>query len=238
MLNRLSFGQYRSKDSFIHKLDPRAKLIYVIAFSFLVFFIEDTSKILFLTGFILILLILARMGIGDLIRNLRPFFFIFALIFAMYLLFSRNNLYQGIVAIWRFLVLIIVSLLLTYTTTTSNLVIAIEKLLQPLKCVNIKPRNFAVLISITIRFVPVMFVCFERTRDAMVSRLTNFRKVKNVRLLVSVLLEKMFKSASTLSDSMISRMYNDKAESSKILKLNKYDYISIIFILIIIIIIY
>ena len=156
----------------------------------------------------------------------------------MYALFSRNNLEQGIVAIWRFLILIIISFLLTFTTPISNIIVAIEKLTKPLKILKIKPRNIAIMISMTIRFIPVMFINLERLKEAMLARLANFRKLKFIKIMVLSLLERLFKSASTLSDAMQARLYYENAKSHKKLKMNTYDYISLAIVLIFILVIY
>lgn len=238
MIRRLTFGQYRNKNSVIHKLDSRIKIIYVVVLGVLAFTIRTRFEITVFSLFILLLILLAKMNLRDLLKNLRPFYFIFIFIFLMYLLFSRNQLLLGTIYLWRFLMLIIISLLLTYTTTVSDLITAIEKLSKPLKIFNIKPRNIAVMISVAIRFIPVMFISLEKTREAMLSRLVNFRKIKYLKLLVLLLLEKMLKSASNLSDALHSRLYNENAKSSKIMKLEKNDYISIVVIIIFVLIIY
>jgi energy-coupling factor transport system permease protein len=131
-----------------------------------------------------------------------------------------------------------ISMLLTYTTTIQNLIIAIEKLSKPLKVFSIKPRNIAVMISVAVRFIPVMFIHFERAREAMLSRIANFRRTKNIKLLVTIVLEKMLKSASNLSDAMYSRLYNENVVDRKMMKLKKYDYLSFIVIAILILLIY
>ncbi len=238
MIRRLTFGQYRNKNSVIHKLDSRIKIIYVVVLGVLAFTIRTRFEITVFSLFILLLILLAKMNLRDLLKNLRPFYFIFIFIFLMYLLFSRNQLLLGTIYLWRFLMLIIISLLLTYTTTVSDLITAIEKLSKPLKIFNIKPRNIAVMISVAVRFIPVMFISLEKTREAMLSRLVNFRKIKYLKLLVLLLLEKMLKSASNLSDALHSRLYNENAKSSKIMKLEKNDYISIVVIIIFVLIIY
>lgn len=232
MIRKLSFGQYIHKLSVVHSLDPRLKIICVLLISILIFFIDDVKKILIFSFLIAIIILLSKIEIKHFIKNLRPFLFIFIFIFVMYLLFSRNRLYQGLITIWRFLMLIIISLILTFTTTIASLVTAIERLVKPLKIVNIKPRNIAIMISITVRFIPVMFLNLEKLREAMLSRLANFRKLKYIKLIIFALLERMFKSASNLSDAMQSRLYNENVESYKTLKFEKYDYASIIFILI------
>ena len=238
MLKNLLFGQYKYKNSLVHMLDPRLKLLYIIALSILVFIIKEPFKILTFSFFIAIIIVLSKLEVKYLIKGLRPFFFIFVFILVMYAVFSRNQLEQGIIALWRFLMLVVISLILTFTTTISSLVTAIEKLIKPLKILNIKPRNVAVMISITIRFVPVMFLNLEKLKEAMISRLANFKKLKNIKLLVLALLERMLKSASGLSDAMQSRLYNENAENHKILKLSRYDYISIAFIIMVMLIIY
>ncbi len=238
MLNRLSFGQYEFKDSIMHKLDPRVKIINVIFLSILVFAVKDFLEMLVFSFFVIILIIFSGLHIKILIKNLRPFYFIFIFIFLMYVLFSRNNLGQGSVAIWRFLILIIISFLLTFTTPISRIIAAIERLTSPLKILNIKPRNIAIMISMTIRFIPVMFIDLERLKESMLARLANFRKLKFIKIMMLSLLERLFKSASTLSDAMQARLYNEDVESNKKLKMDKYDYISLIIVLIFILTIY
>lgn len=238
MIKKFSFGQYMYKDSLMHSLDCRLKIMYVVVLSILAFVIKDISEILLFTVYIFLIIILAKIDFKSYIKNLRAFYSLFIFILLMYILFSRNNLNQGFIAIWRFWILITMSIVLTFSTTTSSLVTGIEKLSMPLKVFGFKPRNLALLISMAIRFVPVMFVNMERTREAMLSRLANFRGLKSLKLLMLVLLEKMFKSASNLSDALQSRLYDENAESQKVLKLQFYDYLSLAIILSLAIVIY
>ena len=226
MIKKISFGQYGYKKSMVHSLDSRLKLLYVLFLSILIFLINDFRQILIFSFFIFVVILLSKIEIKTIIKNLKTFIFIFIFIFAMYVVFSRNDLEQGLITIWRFLMLIMISTVLTFTTTTSSLITAIEKLARPLKIVGIKPRNIAVLVSVTIRFIPVMFINMEKTKEAMISRLADFKKVKNIKTLILVLLEKMFKSASNLSDAMQSRLYNENAKSYKTLRLGVSDYAS------------
>ena len=238
MIKRLTFGQYRSRNSVLHSIDARIKLIYVIVLGILSFAIKSKFEIVVFSLFMLCIVLLSKMSLNELIKNLRPFYFIFIFLLLMYVIFSRNQLILGLRYIWRFLMLIIISMLLTYTTTIHELIASIEKLSKPLKIFKIKPRNTAVMISVAVRFIPLMFIRFEKTREAMASRLADFSKIRHVKLLILNLLEKMFKSASSLSDAMHSRLYNEDAESRKIMKLGKNDYISVIAVITLILIIY
>lgn len=238
MIRRLSFGQYVHKNSVIHSLDPRLKVVYVLILSILVFMVENIYEILIFAIFVFIAVLLAKINFKNYIKNLSPFYFLFIFILLMYVIFSRNNLNQGLLAIWRFLMLISISIILTFSTTLSSLIVAIEKLSRPLKLLGIKPRNIALTISIAIRFVPVMFIQMERTKESMLARLANFRKLKHIRLFMIVLLEKMFKSASRLSDALQSRLYNENVESQKVLKLKSYDYLSMLLVIFFVMTIY
>lgn len=238
MIRRLSFGQYVHKNSIIHSIDPRLKIVYVIILSILVFMIKNIYEILIFAIFVFIVVLLAKIDFKNYINNLRSFYLLFIFVFLMYVIFSRNNLNQGLLTIWRFLMLISISMILTFSTTVSSLIVAIEKLSRPLKLLGIKPRNIALMISISIRFVPVMFTNMERTKESMLARLANFRKLKHIKLFMLVLLEKMFKSASRLSDALHSRLYNENIESQKVLKLKPYDYLSILLVIFFVIIIY
>lgn len=226
MIKNLCFGQYSYRNSLMHRLDPRVKLLQTIALSSLVFFIDGAVKILAFSFLAIAVVLLSKIGVKELIKSLKPFYLIFVFILAMYVIFSKDRLLEGIASVWRFLMLIILSFALTFTTSASDLVAAVEKLAKPLKFLNIKPRNIAMMISATIRFIPVMFLNLERIKDSMLARLADFRKLRHIKIIMLALLERMLKSASNLSDAAQSRLYSENAESSKALKLGKHDYVS------------
>ncbi len=238
MIRRLTFGQYKNKHSVIHSLDARTKIICVIILSIMLFVAKDKFEILILSYFVFFVFILSKMKFNELVKNLRPFYFIFIFLLLMYIVFSRNQLVFGTIYLWKFLMLLIITLILTYTTTIPELIKAIEKLLKFLKPLKVNSRNIAVALSVAVRFIPVLFIRLEKTREAMLSRLANFRKIKHIKVLIIVLLEKMFKSASGLSDAMYARMYDENVEIKRNMKFKKYDYISIIIVILMAFIIY
>ena len=238
MLRKLTFGQYANKGSVIHKLDARIKILSVIALSAAAFLLETYFRLAIFSLLIFLLIILSKISFSSLLRNLRPFFFIFVFILLMYLLFSRNQLDQGVMAVWKFVLFIIIAFILTFTTTITNMVTAIEKLLAPLKLIRINPKTFALLIALTIRFVPALFLYADRIKDARLARLGNLRKPKHIKLLFLPLLDRIFKSASNLSDAMLSRSYAEKRTAYfNVMRLNYCDYVSFVILLIFIILI-
>ncbi|MEK6949020.1 MAG: energy-coupling factor transporter transmembrane component T [Nanoarchaeota archaeon] len=236
MLKKLTFGQYAHKNTVIHKLDPRIKILSVVILSAFVFFIRDYQKMLIFSILILSLAVISKISFNSLIRNLRPFSSIILFILLMYILFSRNDLHKGTLSIWGFLLFITIALILTFTTTITSMVTAIEKLLAPLKFLKINPRTIALLISLTIRFIPSLFLYADRIKDARLARLGSLRKPKHIKLLFLPLLDRLFKSASTLSDAMAARSYTEKRISYfNIIILRYYDYASFILLIIFII---
>jgi len=233
MFKKLTFGQYTHKNSIVHKLDPRIKIITVVLLSTTAFLMNSYYKFAIFSLFIFLLMILSKINFSSLLRNLRPFFFMFLFILSMYIFFSRNELDQGIRTIWKFVLFIIIASILTFTTTITNMVTAIEKLLMPLKIIKINPRTIAVLIALTIRFVPSLFLYADRIRDARLARLGNLKNPKQIKLLFLPLMERVFKSASNLSDAMLSRNYTEKRTTYfNIIRLKYYDYLSFILLLI------
>src|SRR3989338_2164720 len=233
MLKNLTFGQYSYKDTIIHRLDPRIKVISVIALSIFVFLIDSYHKMLILSIFMLLLVLIARINFNALIRNLKPFSAIIIFIFLMYIFFARSQIGNGILSIWRFLLFMVIALILTFTTTITSMVTAIEKLLYPLKYAKINTRTIALLISLTIRFVPSLFLYAERIKDARLARLGSLRSPKHIRLLFFTLLDKIFKSASALSDAMAARGYSEKRIAYfNDIALKPRDYFSLGFLLI------
>src|SRR3989338_7245956 len=213
MFRKLAFGQYTHKNSIMHSLDPRIKIISVIILSFAAFLIDSYPRMIIFSIFILLLTILSELKLSVLLRSLKPFFFIFLFILLMYILFSRNELANGILAIWKFVLLISIASVLTFTTTITNLITAIEKLLKPLEMIRINTRNFSLMIALTIRFIPALFIYADRIKDAQSARLGGMKKPKQIKIFAIRLLDRIFSSASTVSDALMSRNYNEKRVS-------------------------
>ena len=148
----------------------------------------------------------------------------------MYFLFSKNEISQGIITVWRFVLLIIIASILTFSTSISHLVYAIEKLFMPLKLIGVNSRNIAVMVSATIRFIPLLFSEASKIKDAQKSRGANLKKVKHIVGLINPLLRKTFVRASNLAAAMESRCYRDYGYSHfKELKISTRDYVFVLF---------
>jgi len=92
MIKRLTFGQYRSKDSSLHSLDARIKIIYVVVLGILSFGIKSKFDIVVFSLFMVCIVLLSKMSLREFIKNLMPFYFVFIFLLLMYLIFSRNQI--------------------------------------------------------------------------------------------------------------------------------------------------
>jgi len=223
------FGQYAYKDSLIHNLDPRVKILLVIFISIFLFFLKTYSHFILISIFIILLAIISKIRFASLLKNLKPFLLFFIFILLMYYLFSRQQLAYGILTVWKFILLIIIASILTFSTSLSQLVYAVEKFSAPLRLIKASPRNIAVMVSATIRFIPLLFLEASKIRDAQESRGANLKKIKHIQAFITSLLRKTFNRASNLADAMESRCYRDYGYTHfRELRLGINDYVSVL----------
>ena len=223
-----NLGQYIHGDAFTYRLDPRTKLLSVMALSLLVFNATLSS------GFLISLLIVAialvsRLSIHQLFDAIKPLAVIMALLFFVHVLFTDGTtlttlplihvrltyegLYQGAFVVWQIVCLVLTAAVLTMTTAPSALVSGIEKLLRPLKVIGISSHDLAVMISTALRFMPTLLEEFDRLRTAQTARGADIKtgsmaeKARWTKDIAIPLTISVFRRADDLSDAMEARGY-------------------------------
>jgi len=223
-------GQYVSHKSLVHQLDPRVKILAVIAFSIIILRIENQALLLIgITATLSGLGLLARLPLKDILHSLKPVVPFFACLFLLYLLFtpgrplpffpigplliSYEGLMLGIVQIWKFLLLLVAASLLTMTTTQSELTGGLERLLRPVKIFRISSHDIAMLIGLALRFIPTLQNEMRNVRDAQLARGADFNpqrligKIKAAGFLAVPLLINIVRHSEELVDAMEARGY-------------------------------
>ncbi|MBI2139578.1 energy-coupling factor transporter transmembrane protein EcfT [Candidatus Woesearchaeota archaeon] len=201
-----NFGQYRFKDTLIHRMDARKKLIAIVLLSLIVFIVKAYGLLLFTAGAFW-LTAAAKVPPKNIARNMKPFLFFSVFLITMYLLFSPQELVKGILAVWRFLLLAVFSSVLLYTTSIGSMINAVESLAQPLRSVNVKPRNVALMLAMAIRFIPLLFEESASVKDAIIARGGSFRQPKIIVLYTKAMLGRAFRRADRVADALVSRNY-------------------------------
>lgn len=230
MLKDITLGQFYPVDSPLHKLDPRAKLLLIIAYIVSIFLADSLIPYLVLVLFTLGVVLLSRVPVKMYFRGLKPLWFI--LVFtAVINLFMTDGTYIGgrpffwnIGITWeglffavkmalRLILLIVGASVLTFTTSPIALTDGMEKLLHPFTKIGLPAHELAMMMSIAIRFIPTLIEETEKIIKAQEARGASFDSgnlFKRVKALIPMLVPlfiSAFRRADELAVAMEARCY-------------------------------
>jgi energy-coupling factor transport system permease protein len=246
-------GSFVKGQSLIYNLDPRLKLAVTVCLS--IFILRVNQPVAFITGVALFCTALASgISLRTIGEAVKPLLFFIFLIFLVHVFFNRNEsgvlikdlffglpfscagLQQGVFVVWRFLCLMVAAVLLTMTTAPSQMIAAIKYFLKPLKKLRAPVDEFAVMIMLALRLMPILLAEKERIGQAQQARGYNLRRAGFVvrtkaflSLTLNVLLG-IFRRADELALAMEARNYQRGERTSFVeLKLTSSDYLAIFF---------
>ncbi len=262
-IKNINLGQYAPRDSVVHALDPRIKIISCLIMMFLIFFTARIEILLFLSIIIFIFYYLAKFRLTLAFGNIRPFILLFLLTLLLHGFFtpgkilvtipvidadiSLEGLYKGFFYTFRLIILIILAGLLTLSTSPMSLTDGIEHFLKPFAKLGLPAHEIAMTISIAMRFIPILIEESERIKKAQISRGAKFdgniiNRTRSIIPLVVPLFISGFRKAHELSLAMEARGYRggEGRSSYLYLELRKNDFICLcmLFSLTLLIIIY
>lgn len=228
MFSNISLGRYYPAKSLVHRLDPRLKILLVIAYMTLVFLIsKPIPMVLCLVG-LLALVRLSNVPLRQVVISLKPVLFILVFAFILNIFTVQGKVLlqlgplriseEGLAVAARMatrLVLLITgtTLLLTLTTTPILIADAMERLLSPLARFGFPAHEMAMMMSIALRFVPTLLEETDKIMKAQSSRGADYDTgglITKARGLVSVLIPlfvSAFKRAEELAVAMEARCY-------------------------------
>ncbi|AKG05564.1 transporter [Salimicrobium jeotgali] len=248
MNNSMIIGQYVPGTSLIHRLDPRTKILVIFFFVIIVFFANSVWSYSILTAFAIGTALATRVPLSFIVKGLKPVWFLIVFTFLLHLFVSRQgdilfsvlgfpfyeeSLIQGGTLSLRFFLLILFTSLLTLTTSPIEITDAIEYLLHPLKKLRFPVHELALMMSISLRFIPTLMQEAEKISKAQASRGVDFRtgslkdRMSAVIPLLIPLFVSAFKRAEELAMAMEARGYQGGEGRTKIraLLFRKKDYI-------------
>ncbi|WP_186576141.1 energy-coupling factor transporter transmembrane component T family protein [Aquibacillus kalidii] len=258
MNNMLIIGQYVPGSSFIHRLDPRTKITIIFFFVFFIFFANSLLSYGILTLFSVGSALATRIKVSYIIKGLTPVWFLILFTFLLHLLVTKDGevlfrvftypiytgaIIQGTAISLRFFLLILVTSLLTLTTSPIEITDAIENLLHPLKKIKFPVHELALMMSISLRFIPTLLQETEKISKAQASRGVDFKtgpikeRIQAVVPLLVPLFISAFKRAEELAMAMEARGYQGGEGRTKLreLKVGPLDWVALLcFILIIV----
>ena len=242
MISDITLGQFFPGYSVIHKLDPRTKIIISVLFIITVFLANNPLTLLFLAILTFTMILLSRISIKVILKSIKPLVFI--LIFTALLnIFLTKGDGDPLLSFWvieiyeeglvraafmfvRVVIFILSStVLLTYTTSPISLTDGIESLLSPLKKIKVPVHSFAMMMSIALRFIPILIEETEKIMNAQKSRGADFSNgglIKRAKALIPIiipLLASAFNRADELATAMECRCYRGDKNRTKLVKL-------------------
>ena len=230
MLKDITFGQYFPGRSILHKLDPRIKILSVILLIVWIFLAEHILSYALMLFTCIVLILIASLPFKTVFRSIRGIFIIL-LITALINLFLTKGEGKPLVdwgifsiyeeGIWRAIkmflrisiLLIMTSVVLTYTTSPIDLTDGIERLLSPLAYLHVPVHDFAMMMSIALRFIPTLIEETDKIMSAQKARGADFSSggiIKRIKALLPVLIPlfiSAFRRAEELATAMECRCY-------------------------------
>lgn len=228
MLREITLGQYYPAKSVLHSLDPRVKLFSTLVFIITLF----SANNIILFGIVVLTLFgiikLSHVPFSFMIKGLRSIIIllVFAGLFNLFLTpgktlvsfwiftISDVGLKNAVLMTSRMVLLIIGTSIMTLTTTPNQLTDGLEKSLGFLKKVNVPVHEIAMMMSIALRFIPILIEETDKIMKAQMARGADFesggliKKAKNMVPLLVPLFVSAFRRANDLSYAMEARCYN------------------------------
>ena len=226
--NSLTIGRYIPSNSPVHRLDPRTKIISILIISISIFLLKNLWGYFLLAVFLLGVALLAKLSIKLVLRGLVPLLWIIVFTFLLHLFFTpgspiaslgplritEQGLSLGTFIALRLIFLILVTSLLTLTTSPQKLTKGLEFLLAPLRVVGISSHKIAMMMTLSLRFVPLLFEEIDRLINAQKSRgsdLSSKNPIKRIRAIIPILislLANLFRRADEFALAMETRAYD------------------------------
>ena len=244
MLKDITLGQYYPADSVIHKLDPRVKLLSTLLYIISLFVFEGPIAFALATVFLIYMIRLSKVPFSYMGRGLKAIIVLLLITGCINLFMTDGKVlvsfwklritYEGVrvsvLMVIRLVYLIIGTSIMTLTTTPNRLTDGLEKALAPLKKIRIPVHEIAMMMSIALRFIPILTEETDKIMKAQMARGADFekggivQKAKNMIPLLVPLFVSAFRRANDLAMAMEARCYHGGEGRTKMKPL-RYSYL-------------
>jgi energy-coupling factor transport system permease protein len=248
MLRDITLGQYYNTKSVIHDLDPRTKILGTMVYMVSLFAFNSFWTYLIAFAALCTVIVLSKVPVRFMLRGMKAIF-LFLTITVLYNLFltqgdtifsfwifnvTIQGLKQAILMFFRLTFLVVGTSILTLTTTPSNLTDGLESLMHPLKWIRIPVAEIAMMMSIALRFIPILteetdkIMRAQKARGADFDNKNLFKRIKSYVPILVPLFISAFRRANDLATAMEARAYRggDGRTKMKPLKYKAGDWIA------------
>lgn len=227
MIRDITLGQYFPGESWIHRLDPRIKIIATLLFVVELFIVDTFWGFLAAVAALAVVIKVSKVPLSFILRGLKPIFLIIAFTFILNLFvipgkvlveigplsITQEGVYTAFFMAARLILLIIGSSLLTLTTKPMSLTDGIEALLSPFSKIGVPAHELAMMMSIALRFIPTLLEETDKIMKAQQARGADFesgnilRRAKSLIPILIPLFISAFRIAHDLAMAMEARCY-------------------------------
>lgn len=245
MIRDITLGQYYPGESFIHRLDPRVKIVSTFAYIISLFLVKDFTGFAIETAFLVLVVYVSGVRPRFFLKGLKPVFIIIlftvtvnmfmtkghVLFELWFLTVTREGLYNAAFMGLRLVLLILGSSLLTLTTKPISLTDGIERLLSPFRRFGLPAHELAMMMTIALRFIPTLLEETDKIMKAQMARGADFesgnllQRAKSLIPLLVPLFISAFRIAQDLAMAMEARCYRggDQRTRMNAMALSKTD---------------
>ncbi len=228
MIKDITIGQFFPGNSFLHHLDARMKIVLTFAVIIIIFLCKNFFSLGLMAAFVVFLILISKVPVKTIIKSLKPIVFIVIFTAVLNVFYttggawtyelwvfkiSEKGVFTALFMAVRIICLVIISSLLTYTTTPTDLTDALERLLSPLKVLKIEAHTIAMMMTLALRFIPTLIEEIDRIMSAQKARGANWESgslVSRAKALIPVLIPlfvSSFRRAYELAFAMECRCY-------------------------------
>ena len=248
MLRDITIGQYYPVNSVLHRLDPRVKLVSTLIYIVSLFVFDSIIGYVIAAIFLASMIKLSQVPFRFMVKGLKPVVVLLCITLFFNLIFKPG---EAVFSIWiitvtregiqlavrmgiRLVFLVIGASLMTLTTTPNQLTDGLERLLKPLNHIHVPVHEISMIMSIALRFIPILLDETDKIMKAQTARGADFesgglvRKVKAMVPLLVPLFISAFRRANDLAMAMEARCYHggEGRTQMKPLIYQKRDYVA------------
>ncbi len=240
LMDSVIIGKYIPTNSIIHRMDPRSKLLLIFGFVIVIFLANNIETYALLIAYTITITLLTRVPFSYILTGLKPIIMIIFFTFLLHIFMTKEGavlfqwgwitiyeegLKQGIFISIRFFLLVVMTSLLTLTTTPIEVTDGMESLLQPFKRFSLPVHELALMMSISLRFIPTLMQELEKIMKAQMARGAEFtsgpiwKRLNAVIPLLVPLFINSFRRAEELANAMEARGYRGGEGRTKLREL-------------------
>ena len=250
MIRDITIGQYYPANSKLHRLDPRVKIMCTLFYLISLFLFKSVLGYAIATVFLAAVIRISKVPLKFILKGLKPIIMLLMItvVFNLFLTKGGDVLFEAWIfqvteeglrtAVYmavRLIYLIIGSSLMTFTTTPNALTDGIEKLLWPFNKIKMPVHEIAMMMSIALRFIPLLLDETDKIMKAQQARGADFesgnilRRAKSMIPILVPLFVSAFRIAQDLAMAMEARCYRGGAGRTRMneIKFDKLDFMAI-----------